>query len=767
MKLDKRILLKGLTFYILGIINGYYFLNLKFILIFTVGFFLISCLLFNFKKTLIYLYIALFIFGFVYTSYFELNYDSIYSTTNYNGQDVEVIGHIEKKLDSIEGNKLNLKPILINNNRIKYGKIQIYENELKSNISHGDLVIASMNLKTPVRSRNPGGFSYFNYLKKRNVYSIGNIFEIYKIQSNFSLISLIISIKNKLLNSINEKIAYPVNEFVKALLLGEKSNLNLEWSTNFRKAGANHLLAISGLHIGFITIFLLFILNLFTKSEITKTVFLTIFLLGYMVLTGMRSSVLRATLLVLIYRYFKHLKIEVDFLSVLSIVLFIILLINPYQLFSIGLQLSFLVLMMIISWTKILQTYLHPLLAVSFAAQLGSLPLTAYYFNTLTPAGIITNLWAIPLVSGIVFLTLIHFILYMIVPLLSNFSGKIIYLLSLLLKKGINIMSNLPSAEIKVVTPSVITVFLSYIILFSISYIINNKDRVKKYNLVKYTMILLMILLIITLITPEVNNKYLEIYCLDVGQGDSIFIKSPENIKILIDTAGKFGESGQVKRSIIPFLLNKGVRRLDYLFITHFDSDHCSDAEYLIEKNFVKNLIISTKTELDCKKAQNIVQRAKDKKINVYGVNSKDFLTLSDLNIDILAPVKSMNFEKRNNNSIVFTLQYDNFEMLFTGDIEEDAEQIIIENNSQKLSDSDLIKIAHHGSITSSSKTFLEKISPLEAIISVGNNNFGHPDRKIINRLKKLNSRVWRTDENGAIIIKTDGNRYSINGYLN
>lgn len=769
LKFNKKLLIKSVVFFIVGIVNGYYFLEFKLIFVFTLGLLSVYFLFVKTKKYIIYFLIFTLILGFFYMLYYELNYYSNYSTTNYHGKTVEVIGKIKYKLDSLEGTSVNLKPILINNKRVKYGKIQLWKSDIKADISHNDLIIARIQLKKPSPKRNPGGFSYYNYLKKKQIYSIGNVFELYKIQSSLSIMKIFIKIKRVLLSAININIDDPVKEFIKALILGERSNLNVNWEDNFRRAGANHLLAISGLHIGFISIFILLLLNRLPISEITETIILTIFLLIYVIITGFRASVLRASLLALLYKYFKLLNIEIDFYSIISLVLFIILLINPYQLFSIGLQLSFLVLLMIISWAKIIQRYFCTTLAVSIAAQLGSIPLTAYYFNTLSPAGIITNLWAIPMVSVIVFLVLTHFTLYLFFPVLAVLSGKIIFLLSTILKKGISLMSSLPSAELKVITPSVITVFLSYIILFTIAYLINNRDKISKKNfrLYKFSLIFLISFIIfITVILPTQNNL-LEIYCLDIGQGDSIFIKTPKNRTLLVDTGGVSGNLSKVKGTIIPFLLSQGIKTIDFLIITHFDGDHCTKAELLIEQNFIKNLIVSKNLDINYYKTKKIIDKAKEKGINIYWVEDNDKLNLQSVQLKYLAPIKGLYFKSRNDNSIVFKLTYEDFEMLFTGDIEKDAEDAILNYGSEKEIKADILKVAHHGSETSSIKEFINKVRPKEAIISVGKNKYGHPNSKIIKKLKIIKSRVWRTDHNGAIIIKTNGIKYSISSYLN
>jgi competence protein ComEC len=696
--------------------------------------------------------------------YFEYNYNSNQSINSFNNQVVEVVGKLKLNLDSVEGNSILLEPIFVNNKIIKYGKIQLWKDDLKNNVGNGDLVIARIALKRPKDARNPGGFSYLNYLKQKKIYSVGSIYEIYKIQDYFSIYHPIISLKIKLLNLIDQSISPPVNTFVKALILGEKNNLDDNWSKYFKKAGANHLLAISGLHVGFLSLFIISLLNLFNFSDFNKSNILTIILLVYIIMTGFRASVLRASLLVIIYRYLKHLKIKIDFYSILSIVLFIILIINPYQLFSIGLKLSFLVLLSIVVWTKVFSQYMHSSIAVSLAAQIGSIPLTAYYFNTINPSGIITNLWAVPLVSIIVFLVLTHFLFGLIVPFLTEFTGSVIYLLSSVLKKGVTLMSTLPSAEIFITKPSLINVFLYYIFVFLLAYYIQKKNSKNgSLSFIKIILVLILTTILIVYFINLTDNELLEIYCLDVGQGDSIFIELPNDKKILVDT----GSINSVQNVVVPFLLSKRIRRIDYLVISHFDSDHSSDIDYLIKNNFVKNLIVSKKVDIDYMNKREIIRKANSKQIDIYWVDNEDKLNLGNSYIDFIAPITNKKLESRNNNSIVFRLKHKEFEMLFTGDIEKKTEDIILNKIDTNRLKADLLKVSHHGSSTSSTLSFIKKVNPIHALISVGVNKHGHPDKIVLDRFIKNKANIWRTDKKGAVIIKTDGLNYSINSYLN
>ncbi|MBS3810706.1 MAG: DNA internalization-related competence protein ComEC/Rec2 [Halanaerobiales bacterium] len=769
MFFKKNFIIKAGIFFVIGLINGYYFLDCKLIIILTVCFSLIYFIINHTRNYVLYVLIMILIFAFFYMIYYEISYYNEKSIIHYNGKNVEVVGQIKFDLRSIEGNSLILEPILINNHRVKYGMIQLWKSDLKNNLKHGDIVIANLDLFEVDQESNPGGFSYRNYLKKQNIYSTAQVYEIYKLSNQYLLSTPIVMIKERMLNIIDQNIIPPVNEFIKALVLGEKSNLDPRYESNFRKAGANHLLAISGLHIGFITIFILSILSIFSLNQLTKNIILSILLISYALMTGLRASVLRASLMVIFFRLSKQFEVDLDIYSVLSITLLFILLLDPYQLFSVGLQLSFIVLLMIIAWTKILKKYLHPILAVSIAAQLGSIPLTAYYFNIITPAGVITNLWSIPLISIIIFLSLTHFMLNLILPILSLITAKLIYFSTTFLNYGINIMSKLPSAQIYLTTPLSTVVFLTYISLFLLAYTYHNKNinNAKTTQYLKYINILLIIIIITMVFFRPPDDDLLNICCLDVGQGDSIFIKTPENNNILVDTGGLSKSNNIAETTILPYLLQRNVKVINYLIITHFDYDHCGGAEFLIENGFVKNLIISEHFDSMDSNAQSIIKIALDMNIRVFQAHIDQKLEVDEVKLKFLSPPVHPNFKEKNNNSLVFRLKYKKFTMLFTGDIEGKVEKYILDNKSNLQLCSDILKIAHHGSSTSSLDNFLKAVNPKEALISVGYNYFNQPDPKLIKRLINKQIRVWRTDKQGAIMIKSDGYKYNINSYLN
>ena len=205
-------------------------------------------------------------------------------------------------------------------------------------------------------------------------------------------------------------------------------------------------------------------------------------------------------------------------------------------------------------------------------------------------------------------------------------------------------------------------------------------------------------------------------------------------------------------------MLDKRIKIIDYLIISHFDSDHCKSSKEIIEKLNVKQLVISKQAK-ESKEFEDIINMSKEKNINIQVVKAGDVLKFDKhTSFKILWPETNLLQENPlNNNSIVAKLEYKNFSMIFTGDIEALAEkQIVARYKSEELK-SNILKVAHHGSKTSSTNEFINKVKPQISIIGVGENNkFGHPNMQTLQTLQSYGSKIYRTDITGEIIIKVN-----------
>lgn len=275
--------------------------------------------------------------------------------------------------------------------------------------------------------------------------------------------------------------------------------------------------------------------------------------------------------------------------------------------------------------------------------------------------------------------------------------------------------------------------------------ILKNKKYQKR--LVTISAIILLVIVLFQNIPQD-----LKIYFVDVGQGDCCFITTKQHKNILIDSGGN--ENYDVGKNILlPYLLDRRVNSLDYIFISHFDTDHCNGFIEVMKNIPVKNMVITKQTYLSGE-YKNIMELAKQKKIHVIVCQTGDEIKIDD-NTKIEILYSNSHAEDLNNSSMVCRLVSKNFSMLFTGDIEKQTEAEIVKMyvDTNKLK-SNILKVAHHGSKTSSTQTFLDLVKPKIALIGVGENNtFGHPNEEVLERLKNIGARIYRTDEMGEIVL--------------
>lgn len=251
----------------------------------------------------------------------------------------------------------------------------------------------------------------------------------------------------------------------------------------------------------------------------------------------------------------------------------------------------------------------------------------------------------------------------------------------------------------------------------------------------------------------SVDSSVLRIHYIDVGQGDSAFIELPNNSTMLID-AGE-NDMGEV---VVDYINKLGYSKIDYIIGTHPHTDHIGGLKDIIN-NFNTNKIYMPKVISTSKTYENLLNTIAEKNLKIHtakkGVN---IINENNLSIDIVAP-NDDSYTNLNNYSAILKITYKNKSFLFTGDAEALSENEITDDIS-----ADVIKVGHHGSNTSSSEKFINKVKPQYAIISVGkNNDYNHPHQTIINRLEKYGAKIYRTDLNGTIVITTDGNNIKIN----
>lgn len=661
---------------------------------------------------------------------------------------VTIISDIQEK----EYKKVCTAKIVRNNKKIL---INIKMSQDIPSIKYGDSLYIEGEFKQPEEARNYKGYNYKQYLKTKKI--IGTV-ELEKVKilksSNGSFIH---NIQKYIRDTINGTLTDEEGNLLLAILLGDKDKLSEDIQESFNTSNLSHMLAVSGAHVSYIILGLTYVLQNSIIGKKNGKIVCIIFLLAFMAITNFTPSVTRACIMAILTLFSSIIYRKSDVYTNISVAALITLIFNPYGLLDFGFQLSYGGTIGIIIFIKRIQekksnskviNYIKQMALVSIYANIIIIPIMMYHFNTVSFTFIISNIMASPIL-GIIVITGFLFIIASITvkPLTRLIAIFIKPILSILIKIS-QICSKLPFSNILVVTPYMFNVISYYaIILYCI--------KSKKNNKCKIIICLLIVLILINFIIYIFPQK-LRIFFIDVGQGDSTLIITPDKKTVLIDGGGS--DSFDVgKKVLLPYLLDRRILKIDYVLISHFDTDHCGGILTIMEKVKVKNIIISEQAE-HSENYERFKKLMIHKKIRLIEVKKGDKIKIGRYSeFKILFPTSRLLSENPlNNNSIVAQFNYNNFKMLFTGDIEKLAEQQILKAEKAEIR-ADILKVAHHGSKTSSIPEFIKAVKPKIALIGVGKNNtFGHPNQQTIKNLENIKCRIYRTDLQGEIIIKID-----------
>lgn len=643
--------------------------------------------------------------------------------------------------------------------KYKNKKFIVYINKKnKKLLEYGDLIEIKGEYSAPEVARNYKGFDYSQYLKTLNIYGTIKVEESKIINKN-QLSPILISINNikeKMIDNANRNMPKRTANLLLGILIGERDNIQEDIIESFRTANLSHILAVSGAHTSYI---ILGITYLISKSKTPKRIgyIITIInLLIFIIITGASYSVVRACIMAIVVIGAKICYRKENFFTSICISLIIILIQNPFAINDIGLKLSFMGTAGIVIFNKSITNFFIKLkikqkiaeaLSVTFSAQLMIMPITILNFNTISLTFFISNILASPLLGIIIIFGFISIFISSILNPISKILFLILHIFLELLILVSKVTEKIPGSSILVKTPNILFAIVYYILILFFNYffvIKQNPTRRFHKKIIKIITIkniknafkvIAVVFLIILLLTRIVRiiNPTLKIYFIDVGQGDSTLIVTPKNKKILID-------GGEGKTNVLfQYLLDRRINKIDYIIISHFDSDHCNGLIEIIEKMRVENIVMSKQSK-ESEEYKKILEIIKQKNIKVSSVKAEDKIIIEkNLYTKILNPAEKFEFQDLNNNAIVAKLVYKNFSMLFTGDIEK-AEENLAKKYKNELK-STILKVAHHGSKTSTSEEFLKYIEPQIALIGVGENNkFGHPNQITIEKLKNIRS---------------------------
>ena len=675
-------------------------------------------------------------------------------------------------------------------------------------LEYGDIISFKGEFQEPSKKRNYGGFDYKNYLKTLKIYGTIKLENGEVLEKNKG--NILISFSNKISNSVKEKIYDLLNEreanLLIGLLLGDDDNIDNDIEEAFKISSLSHILAVSGMQVTYIITAMYFIFNNILGKRKTKIVIIII-LIFYTILTGFSPSIVRASIMGILIMGAGLFYRKNDIWNSIAISLLLMLIYNPFLITNVGLQLSYLGTIGIILLNKTflkmfnkikfekyilnrkiinIVSKIIEILTVTISASIAVFPIMLYNFNLFGTYFLITNLLASIIIGPItIFGTVIVIISFIFLKLGKMFSIFLEIFLNILVL--VSNFSKLPFSKIYITTPKIFMIIFYYVLIIVFNYIykiyhnrnlsltqmrFRNLIALYKYKIKeiynnkksrkKFLSVLILIVFCFNICNFFIIKRELKIYFVDVGQGDSTFIVTPKNETILIDGGGSLGTDFDVGEStLLPYILDRGYKKIDLMFVSHFDQDHIGGLFKILEELKVEKVCIS-KQEEDSENYQKFLNIVKEKNIQVLVVKIGDKIVLDkNLYFDILWPKdKQIEENKLNNNAIVMKLNYNNFSMLFTGDIEKKAEEEILETyKNSKILESDILKVAHHGSKTSTTDEFLNKVKPKIALIGVGKDNmFNHPSNTTIEKLENMGIKIYRTDLNGEISICVNNN---------
>ena len=660
-------------------------------------------------------------------------------------------------------------------------------------LAKGDTIRFSGRPRSLRNFSNPGGYDYQTQMAfkgiRGSVYTTCDKLRLLD-SENTSHTRQSVSFRTKVARQIEMSTSQTAASILNALILGDRSAISHTVRDMINRAGLGHLLAISGLHIGIVASFSFFVCRwllsycpwLIRHARVKKVAAILSILpaLLYGCFSGMSPSTQRAVIMVCAFMMTFLVERENDVLNTLAVAAFIILVVFPPSLFLVSFQLSFAAVWIIIMGMAYLPSFSKPessfvakslryvisFFAVSFLATLGTLPLVMYYFHQVSLIGWLANVIGIPLIGFLVVpMGLVSTVLATVSIKAAGFG---FYLCGTIVDAAfamIELLAGLDFAAIKTISPSILEMICFYAILGSLFYI--RKSALPKY------LILLACLVMSLDVAYWTHRRYfsddLRVTVFDVGQGFGSLVEFPKGKTMMIDGGG-FSDNSVFdvgERIVAPYLWQNKIKTVDFLVLSHPNSDHINGLTY-IAKHFNVKTVWTNGEAAKTFAYDAFVKAVHDSQIYMpaFGDIPRQ-QTLNKVTIRILHPAGDFSispimskYSNSNDHSIVVKLIYNQSSILFPGDIEAAAEREMVSLSTSDLKSNVLIS-PHHGSKSSSTDIFLTKVDPETIIIPAGyNNRFGFPHPSVLEKYKKITNQIYRTDLHGAIIIETDGRTF-------
>ncbi len=692
----------------------------------------------------------------------------------------DIIQPVEGKIISQVNFKEGSSRFILELSRIRdveiKGKINFYSHQ--KHLKYGDVISTIAEIRKIRTNSNPSTFDYEEYLTAKGIYGSGfSKTKIDIIGNNCNPFkSLVISVR-KWISSRIENRFQDHSGFVKAIIIGDKQELG-EKRDLLMRAGLSHILAVSGLHVGILSLlFFVFFKIIFRNRDLARF-FLIPFLIFYGGLCNWSPSVSRAVIMISLYLVSKIIQRKPNANNILSASLIVITAIDPFRLFSIGFQLSFtavFVLLNIIPKVRLLKLQKDEIEVLSFGKKILNgvliilfssailniflLPIILFHFNQFNLNGIAGNLLGIPLISVILPLALLNIFLpnwnFVVLIYQNSFKG-----IMLVFDRWSEICSSVPLFN-NFVSINFFQLILIYLFL-GVSAVWFRKFTRRKHILFSA---FCLILIIIFLTTLNTRKNELKITFFDCGLGDLHLIETGNNETILIDSGPPEYTAKHFSRSALPYLQENGISSLDYVLITHAHNDHYGGLDNIFMNLKFRNLIVTDEFQTS-KIWKHFQEKIRVEKCKIITISDTMHLSIRGLKFKIIHPDRYFHDENKNNVSIVARIDHQDFSVLFTGDLEQEGEQYLLDNYPEFL-DTDILKVGHHGSKTSSTPAFIKAVSPEYAFIPTSiNNRFNFPHQITLEKFSSLRENLFIAGKDGALQITTDGEKAHFRTFL-
>ena len=680
---------------------------------------------------------------------------------------ISVKGFVQEVIKREKGIRIRLEdPIIyLDTIKIKFPSILLFT-EKNQEISVGMNISTTGQFITIQGPRNPGAFDFRSFYGRKGICGRIYVDETDLITIESFVITSIQIVQQWVRKMFKEKVGENFG-LLTALILGDKTSVDPEIREDFTNTGVIHVLAVSGLHVGYVLIILMVIGKLFRFPWGWDRLLIISGLIFFCFLTGGKPSVIRASLMAGLYVLTPVVNRQGNLWNTVFFSAFLILLFDSLYIFDLGFIFSYTAVLSIIAFYALFQKilpekikvndikskpvqFIYGLFLVSLSAQIGTLPITAYYFDRIPIISLIANVIIVPIV-GILVAVGFCILFFGWIPVIGDLIGQSAWLITKVISWCADIFSGVPFAFIETHGISLIWILMYFILLSTVFLFFMPEFR-------KYTLFTGLTITALMIWKIGGSRALLDVIYLDVGQGDAILVRTPERKTLLIDGGQRFGNRDYGDQVVIPVLNHLGIKRINWLVMTHPHSDHIGGLISVTE-SFQVDTTFDTYLDYESWTYGELRQKLDRQNTLVIQPSPGDIRNMgTDLKMAFFAPDSSFVKGNRvvNNSSIVMKLIYGKTSFLFTGDMELEGEYELVQYGDALKSD--VLKVGHHGSKTSTSDAFINWVNPEIAVVSVGyKNKFRHPSNDVLNRINRYAEKIHRTDQSGALWLRSNG----------